>query len=325
MGQDDKLPIIDVAALLDRSSGTAARRHCADAIGAACAAYGFFYVSNHGIPEATRHKLLTQAKSFFDLPVPLKMKLHLRESRQFRGYVPMCGEVTRNKKDWHECYDIQPLAERAATSAPPGGAHILDDPGQWPTTLPEFPGAVMQMWDRLSALAGRLVEGLALSLGLEESFFASFTSPQLCDLRLSHYPPFPVDASYADVDAGMGAHYDLGFLAVLTQDEMGGLEIMSTQGDWIDAPHIPGTYLINIGLMVQHWTNERYRATLHRVRLPKQSDRYSIPFFYEPKPDAVIAPLDVCCSADNPPRYEPCKFGEFLSRQFSAAYLEPAT
>jgi isopenicillin N synthase-like dioxygenase len=316
------LRIIDVAALVDRSATAAARKACAEEIGAACLEVGFFYVANHGIPESDRTAMLSEAKRFFDLSVAEKMRLHIRDnSKQFRGYVPLCGEVTAEKRDWHECLDLQPLADRRSGWHPDGsGTHILDDPGQWPQGLAEFSRAAMKTWDNLSGLADRLVEGLALSLDLDAPFFKRFTGPELCDLRLSHYPPYPTARDADDVDLGMGAHYDLGFLAILTQNAVGGLEVMNKEGRWIDAPRLPGTYLIHVGLMVQRWTNDRYQATLHRVRLPGDRDRYSIPFFYEPKPSAIIAPLDVCCSGTNPPRYEPCHFGEFLSRQFAKAY-----
>ena len=318
-----RIPVIDVGPLTDPAESIQSKMRCASNIGSACETYGFFYIINHGIAEESRRRMFDVARRFFDLPESTKLQLRLADNSQFRGYVPVCGEVTAEKRDWHECLDIQPLSRRArgVCTADEAGQHILDDPGQWPPGVAGFAEAVMRAWDERIALADTLVEGLAMSLGVDPGFFHPFMGVELCDLRLSHYPPAVADA-VVDVDAGMGAHVDLGFLAILDQDDVGGLEVETSDGLWVDAPHVPGAYLVNVGLMMQRWTNGRYRAAKHRVRLPRDRSRYSIPFFYEPRADAVVAPLDVCCDEDDPPRYPPCRFGDFLGAAFTRAYRE---
>jgi isopenicillin N synthase-like dioxygenase len=321
------VPIVDIAPIVLPDSDPEALRAAVDLVGAACRDVGFFYVRGHGIPSADCALMLAETRRFFDLPLGEKMSIRMGRTSQFRGYVPLLGEVTDDKRDYHECVDLQPLSGRdaqtiARAKAARQGRHPLDDPDQWPSALPSFRPVMMRAWDQLYRLGRQIASAMALSLDLDAGFFDPFSGDELCDLRLSHYPPFTPAPGMEDVDAGMGAHVDYGFLAIVQQDEVGGLEVRNAAGDWIPAPHIPGTFLVNIGLMMQRWTNDRYQATWHRVALPGGRDRYSMPFFFEPAFDAVVAPLDVCCDRANPPRYEPVQFGTWVVERFSTAYDE---
>ena len=324
-----QVPVIDVGPLIDRDGATPeALTQTVEAIADACRHVGFFYVENHGIDDGDVDAVLSESRRFFDLPLDEKNRIAMSSSAQFRGYVPMCEEVTAGKRDWHECIDLQPWSERSAKQPAPGAltrAHPLDDSDQWPAALPSFRDVMMRAWTQRYALGMKLAEGLALSLGLDARYFEPFQDHELCALRLSHYPPFDAHAATEDVELGMGAHHDNGFLAILQQDAAGGLEVLNAEGIWVAAPHIPNTFLVNLGLMMQRWTNDRYRATWHRVLLPEDKHRYAAPFFFEPGYDARIDPLAVCCDAEHPPRYEPCIFGPFLSDEFSVAYKHGAT
>ncbi|MEM9557187.1 MAG: 2-oxoglutarate and iron-dependent oxygenase domain-containing protein [Acidobacteriota bacterium] len=318
-----EIPVIDIGALVADDPSPEALRETVERIGAACRHVGFFYIDNHGVSEADRDEMFAEMMKFFDLPLDEKMKLHIGASSQFRGYVPLCGEVTEGKKDWHECIDLQP---KALEGGAPGTldpvartGHPLDDPGQWPEALPSFRRVMMRSWTQLYDLAGKVARGMALSLGLEPDYFEPYAGPALCALRLAHYPPFEGEAS-DEIDAGMGAHCDLGFLAILQQDDVGGLEVRNARDEWIAVPRIPGTFLVNIGEMMQRWTNDRYRATLHRVRLPRGTSRYALPFFFEPRYDTLVTPLEVCCDEGEKPHYAPFRFGDYLTERFSKAY-----
>ncbi|MEU5214582.1 2-oxoglutarate and iron-dependent oxygenase domain-containing protein [Streptomyces sp. NPDC020807] len=329
-----EVPVISIAALVTPDPEPEELRKTVEQIGQACRDVGFFYIKDHGVTAEDSAAMFRASREFFALPLEEKMKIRLGITEQFRGFVPLGGEVTGGKTDWHECLDLQPRSGRnadtiaAAAAARSRDDHPLDDPGQWPPALPSFRETVMRAWDQLYGLSARISAGMALSLGLDEHFFAPYHGDELSDLRMVHYPPYneaigstaPEALSMDEVDHGFGAHVDYGFLAVLQQDEVGGLEVRNAEGDWIPAPHIPGTFLVNIGQMMQRWTNDRYRATWHRVQLPGAVDRYSIPFFFEPRYGAVIEPLDVCCDADNPPRYEPVQFGPYVVDLFSKAY-----
>jgi len=139
--------------------------------------------------------------------------------------------------------------------------------------------------------------------------------------------PFDKQISYRkkqeeNVGDGIGAHIDYGFLTILLQDNLGGLEVKNTDNEWLSAPIIPGTFLINIGHMIQRWTNDYYKATVHRVIPPEHETRCSLPFFFEPNFDTIVVPLDKFCSKDNPPRYEPFHFGDYVERTFGTSYSE---
>ena len=329
-----EVPVISIRPLVTPDPDPEELRRTVEQIGAACRDVGFFYITDHGVPQADSEALFDAARSFFSLPLEEKMRIRLGRTEQFRGFVPLGGEVTGGKTDWHECLDIQPLSGRTADTIAAAAAarrpdrHPLDDPDQWPPALPDFPATVMRAWDQLYELSARIASGMALSLGLDADYFAPYHGMELSDLRMVHYPPYdevvgasaPERVAMEEIDHGFGAHVDYGFLAVLQQDEVGGLEVRNPAGEWIPAPHIPGAFLVNIGQMMQRWTNDRYRATWHRVQLPGAVDRYSIPFFFEPAYDAVIAPLDVCVDEDNPPRYEPVQFGPYVVDLFSKAY-----
>lgn len=322
-----EIPVVDIGPLV--GAGQAGLERTVARLREACRDVGFFYVINHGIPEDDSATLLAETKRFFALPLEAKMKIRMGITSQFRGFIPIGGEVTGGSTDWHECVDLQPRWGRdagdfaAAVAARAPGRHPLDDPGQWPQALPSFGDTMMRAWDRRYELGGRIAAGMALSLELDENFFEPFSGVELCDLRLLHYPPQDEaagDRDAPDGDFGFGAHVDYGFLTVLQQDAISGLEVRNTEGDWISAPPLPGAFLVNIGEMMQRWTNDRYRATWHRVVRPGTADRYSIPFFFEPRFDARVEPLPACCDASNPPRYEPCEFGPYSMSRYATAY-----
>jgi isopenicillin N synthase-like dioxygenase len=164
-----------------------------------------------------------------------------------------------------------------------------------------------------------ITQGLAISLGLTKNYFAPFMSKSHSYMRISNYPPHE-DTQKKNIGDGIGEHIDYGFLTILLQDSIGGLEIKTSNNEWFSAPIIPGTLLINIGHMIQRWTNDCYRATIHRVIPPKHETRVSLPFFFEPNYDTVVSPLEKFCSKDNLPRYKPIHFGDYLVRTFKTSY-----
>lgn len=318
---ESALPVIGIGSLRDGNGCEIERSSCIAEIRRACIEYGCFYVYDHGIDECSRVALFEAAIAFFSLPPAVKQALSIKNSAQFRGYTEMLGEITAGQPDWHECLDIQPLASRLLEPPVAEDGHVLDDPGQWPAGLPDFRQAMIRSWDDRLAMARRLVRGLALSLGLSIDYFDRFHGLDLCDLRLSHYPAVVPQHSGATA-LGMNAHVDLGFLAILDQDENDGLEVL-IDGTWRAIPFLSGTYIVNIGLMMQRWTNDLYQAPWHRVRLSRQRSRYAAPFFYEPRPDAVIEPLAICCGPDAPAAYAASTVGDYFDTAFTKAYRAP--
>ena len=313
-----EIPIIDVSSLVGDPTNDKGRRKTASDIRKACTDIGFFYAANHSVSDEHLDQLLTETKRYFDLPTEEKMKIHIGKSKIFRGYIPLGKELTNEKEDWHEAVDFGldlPSGHPDVVAGKP-----LQGPNQWPDQLPKFKDALEKHWDAMLNLASKITEGLALSLNLEENYFERFTGKQQCSMRITHYPPHSQNLSAEDVRDGIGAHIDYGFLTLLLQDDVGGLEVKNAAGKWIRALYVPRTFIVNIGHMTQRWTNDLYRATLHRVISPAKKSRHSIPFFFEPNFDTVVAPLEHCCSADNPPRYEPFHFGNYLVESFSRSY-----
>jgi len=307
----ERIPVVDLAPLRDGSApGKVARD-----IRWALANAGFLYVRNHGTHPALVDATFAQARAFFDLPEADKMALHVsRSGATLRGYIEPFGENTdpTRTKDLKEAYDIGP--ETPERDAPFFGAN------PWPdtATLPDFATTVYACHEAMKALSLEILGAIALSLDLPRDFFAPRMSDPICIQRLLHYPPQTgaVDESVI----GIGAHTDYGALTVLAQDDVGGLQVMNRDGDWIAAPPIPGTFVINIGDLIQRLTNDIYLANLHRVVNTSGRERYSIPFFIDADADAVFAPIPSCVSDGNPPRYAPVTCGAHKFARFRDSY-----
>ncbi|WP_292540697.1 2-oxoglutarate and iron-dependent oxygenase domain-containing protein [Mesorhizobium sp.] len=234
----DKLPVIDIAPLLDCSN----KQRVAKEIRWALSNTGFMYISQDFVSS-----VFDVSCRFFELPMAQKMMLHISNSDvAFRGYIEPFGENTDpgKTKDLKECFDIGP--ERSILEGPFFG------PNQWPSNLPECRELTYRYHQTMVALAKTLLRGIALSLDLSESFFQDLMRNPISILRLLHYPP---QSGYVNEDIiGIGAHTDYGILTILAQDDMGGLQVMNRDGDWVEGTPIRGTFVINIGDLIQRLT-----------------------------------------------------------------------
>ncbi|VTU22096.1 2-oxoglutarate-dependent ethylene/succinate-forming enzyme [Variovorax sp. SRS16] len=281
------LPLIDIAALV---AATPARAAVAAEIGAACRAHGFFYAIGHGVDPALTHRLETLSRRFFALDEATKMRWRMAlGGRAWRGYFPLGGELTSGRPDWKEglylgteLADDHPLV-RART--PVHGRNLIPDIEGFGQTLLDYMDAVTQ-------LGHRLMEGIALSLGLEAGYFHDrYTAEPLILFRLFNYPTQPVPAGL-DVAWGVGEHTDYGLLTLLHQDDIGGLQVR-TAASWVDATPVPGAFVINIGDMLDRMTGGLYRSTPHRVvRNTSGRDRLSFPLFFDPNFEARVARIE---------------------------------
>ena len=220
-----KIPIIDIEPLV-RDVGTLKEMEkTIMAIKDACRNVGFFYVKNHGIPENHLESVFSDIKAFFALPIEEKMKIRMGKSQIYRGYTPIGKELTNEKKDWNEAVDfgldLPPEHPDVLAGEPLQGAN------QWPENPPEFKNLMANHWDMLINLGARITEGLALSLGLKKDYFKLFTSRSHCSMRILHYPPHEKGLEN-DIGDGIGSHIDYGFLTILAQDTVGGLEVKNS-------------------------------------------------------------------------------------------------
>ncbi|WP_295983676.1 isopenicillin N synthase family oxygenase [uncultured Variovorax sp.] len=291
--QDDALPLIDVSALI---AGTGGRDAVAAQIGAACRAHGFFYVTGHGVDPALVKRLEDLSHRFFDLPEETKMQWRMAlGGRAWRGYFPLGGELTSGRPDWKEGLYL-------GTELP--ATHPLvqaKTPVHGPNLFPDVPGlreTILEYMDAVTQLGHRLMEGIALSLGLDAGYFAKrYTADPLILFRLFNYPSQPVPEGL-DVQWGVGEHTDYGLLTILHQDHIGGLAV-HTPGGWIDAPPVAGSFVCNIGDMLDRMTGGLYKSTPHRVkRNTSGHDRLSFPLFFDPNFEARVQRIEGLAGAE---------------------------
>jgi isopenicillin N synthase-like dioxygenase len=310
----DDIPVIDIAPL--GGADEPARAAVARALGRACRDIGFFYITGHGIADATVAGAFDAARRFFALPLPDKEAVSITRSPHNRGYVGLQGERLDEARpaDLKEAFNVglelAPDHPEVVAGKPFRGVNL------WPA-LPGWRRALLDYFDAAWAVGRRLHRGFARDLGVAEAFFDDKLDAPLAILRLLHYPACPVPAAEGQI--GAGAHTDYGNVTVLATDGVPGLEVRGRDGRWRAAPTIPGAFVCNIGDCLMRWTNDVYVSTPHRVALPA-TERYSIAFFLDPNPDAVVAVLPTCASPERPPRYPPVTGAAYLTSRLDATY-----
>lgn len=286
MSSLDSLPVLDFSRLSAGPEEAAAFRND---LREAMHEVGFLYLAGHGVPQELTDAMLSVSRRFFELPEDAKLAVENIHSPQFRGYTRMGGELTDGGVDWREQIDIG--VEREIVAPGPGVPDYwrLEGPNLWPEGLPEMRAVVSEWTERLSAISLELLRSLALSLGApEDTFDAAFAAQAFPLLKIVRYP----GESNPDPVQGVGSHRDGGVITLLlVEPGKGGLQV-EYQGEWIDAPQVPGTFVVNIGEMLELATNGYLKATLHRVISPlRGNDRISLPFFFNPALDATMPRL----------------------------------
>lgn len=307
------LDVIDLTGL-DGANGAAVRR-VATELGRACREVGFFYIRNHGIPHALLAGIFRCAQAFFAAPQADKNEFAITRPSHNRGYVGIATEsLNRSQADLKEAFniglDLPDTDVEVLQGKPFRGVNV------WPPT-PGFRETVLAYYNTLWRLGLNLHLAIAADLGLATSYFADKFDRPMATLRLLHYPPHEVRAGEL---AGAGEHTDYGSLTILLNDEAGGLEVRRRDGRWIEAPPIPGAFICNIGDCLMRWSNDIYVPTPHRVTSPPNRDRYSVAFFLDPNPDALIACLPGCSSLGKPAKYPPILAADYLRERLVATY-----
>jgi isopenicillin N synthase-like dioxygenase len=280
----DSLPILDISQLDDPETAAAFTKQLREVTHDV----GFFYLVGHGIPQDLIDEVLDVSRRFFALPEQQKLAIENVHSPQFRGYTRTGKELTNGEIDWREQIDI---GEERATVDKPENYWRLEGPNLWPEQLPELETAFTEWRSQLSALALRLMRTWAVALDAPEDVFdEAFGDDRAFSLiKIVRYPGTSDDNS---PQQGVGAHRDGGVLTLLlVEPDKAGLQV-EHNGEWIDAPSLPGAFVVNIGEMLELATNGYLKATLHRVESPKVgTDRISIPFFFNPALDARMPQL----------------------------------
>jgi isopenicillin N synthase-like dioxygenase len=314
------IPIIDISPLV--AGDGAGEREVARLIGNACRGIGFFYITGHGIAPATLARVFGVAAELFRAPAHVKDAGAFSGTGGNRGYIRLGGETLDPGKppDVKEAFNIG--LELAADDPELIARKPFRAPNVWPD-IADFRSVTLDYFDRMSRLGVRLHRAFARDLGLEPAFFADRFRKPMATLRLLHYPP--TEAPLADGQIGAGEHTDYGNVTLLATDAVGGLMVRGRGGHWLDAPVVADALVCNIGDCLMRWTNDVYVSTPHKVVSPPGVHRYSVAFFLDPDPDAVVACLPTCTGPERPAKYPAVTAAEFLKSRLEPTYAHPVS
>ena len=274
--------------------------------------YGFGYIINHGIEKTLIEQLFQVSKQFHSQPLSEKMRVALDHNH--RGYIAINTSTEVNSK----LADVKKpnhsesfMMMREDKSELPDV--YLSGPNQWPK-LENFKEVLEKYTCNMTKLGRNLMRLALLSSGVKDlSVMQSLDTPTIW-LRLLHYPPISKN-SPSDL-YGSAPHTDFGCLTILAQDEIGGLQVQTREGEWIDVPKLEGSFVVNVGDMLSRYTNGLLRSTPHRVINKSGKERFSCPFFFDPNTNAVVQPL----KGTGKPKFSPINFDEFLREELEASY-----
>lgn len=313
------IPVLDAGPYLAGVEGALDR--LAAGLRAAEEEVGFYYLTGHGVEQVLVDRVFAMAARFHALPTDAKMAL--KQNRHNVGYMPVRGSVTRanaldgiaRKPNLVEAFFIK---RDLSTDHPDVIAGKRFRPAnQWPAGLPGFREACVEYCAAMERLAKHMLPVYAAALDLPADFFAAAFAEPMYTLRLSHYPPVE---EYATDEFGIAPHTDTSFLTLLAQNEVPGLEIRRPDGGWIEAPVVPGAFVVNSGDLQRRWTNGRFLSTPHRAINRSRRDRYAIPFFFDCQADHVIECLPSCTGPGNPPQYPPITYSAYMDAFTRANY-----
>jgi isopenicillin N synthase-like dioxygenase len=319
------VPVIDVSPF--RSPDASARRRVAEEVGRACRDIGFLIISGHGVPNTLINDCYRTAKAFFALPVAEKVLVNQPSPDQVRGYSAVGAEGLSysldepTPPDLKESYSIGPIAvdrDDPYYTCAEAGPHFA--PNLWPERPADLQAVWTAYFTAMEKLAADLMRMFALALDLPETFFDPTIDRHISMFRALQYPDQPTAPEPGQMRAG--AHSDYGSLTILRQEQRpGGLQVLNKSGAWVDVPAIPGTFVVNIGDLMQQWTNDLWTSTMHRVvnpprELANASARISLVFFHQPNYDAIVSCLPGCATEDHPARHAPVSSGDHLLSKF---------
>jgi isopenicillin N synthase-like dioxygenase len=314
----ETIPVIDLAPYLEGAPG--ALQATAKELRFALTEIGFYFIVNHGIPEALIRGAFAEAARFHGQPLARKMEVVI--DRHNVGYLPMRGDTLRTstvqavtKANLNEAFfmardlpDDHPdvIADRRFRSA-----------NRWPRNLPGFRETVVAYCDALERLVTKLVRLYAVALDLPAAYFDDPFREFQYKLRMTHYPN---QEAQADDEFGIAPHTDTSFLTLLAPNQVPGLSIRTPDGKWIDAPTMPGAYVVNGGQMLQRWTNDFFLATPHRAVNRSGGERYALAFFCDSRIDWPVASVPTCVGPDRPPKFPTTYYTDYMVQYQKRTY-----
>ncbi|XP_061373448.1 jasmonate-induced oxygenase 4-like [Gastrolobium bilobum] len=315
--QAEGIPIIDLSPITNHTvTDPSSIEGLVKEIRSACKEWGFFQVTNHGVPLTLRQRIEKASRMFFAQSLEDKRKFR-RDENNPSGYHDT--EHTMNFRDWKEVFEF---LGKEPTFIPITSDELDDRLTQLTNPSPEYPPnfrvIIQEYIQEMEKLAFKLLEFIALSLGLEAKRFQDFfINDQTSSILLNHYPPCP----HPHLALGIGPHKDATALSILAQDEVGGLEVKrKTDQEWVRVKPTPDVYIINIGDIIQVWSNDTYESVEHRVVVNSEKERFFIPFFFNPAHDTEVKPLEELINEQNPSKYRPFKWGKFIIRRMNSNF-----
>ncbi|MDY7560018.1 2-oxoglutarate and iron-dependent oxygenase domain-containing protein [Pseudomonas sp. 10B1] len=316
MTSSTNLPLIDMSGV--REGDQASIQRAGDAIRQACCDTGFFYIVNHGVPQAVIDRAMAAAAQFFAYSAETKRQVAV--NKRHRGWHALGGALMyeATKPDLKEFFSIGLELPEDDPSVLAGEA--LRGPNQWPAFMPELQAALGGYYVEIGKAGADLLVAVAAGLGIESDFFSGKYRKPLQRTQMVYYPPHP---PVAETDQfGVAPHTDYGCITLLYQDNSGGLQVRElSSNSWIDATPIPGSLVVNVGDLLARWSNNRFSSTLHRVINTSGHERYSIATFFDPTYSAVVDPCDLGMEAASS-MYPPVAAGDYILKRIddSMAY-----
>ncbi|KAI9665998.1 MAG: hypothetical protein M1821_003933 [Bathelium mastoideum] len=328
------LPIVDISSFLLEDSPTSSRSLCVSELSAACRDVGFFYLTGHEIASSTTERVLSLARDFF-LTTPESEKFQIIRKEpgdQYgdgaRGYQRLGENITLGKSDFHEAVDFYYEDPACQQEGPP--YQLLRGKNLWPKTPPELEPAFKDYLEQVKLVGTAVVRamGAALNFGNEQEVFVDATRKSFWVMRMIGYPPLPKSPNglhpNADEDdrQSCGTHTDYGCVTLLLADDtQGALQVRAKDGTWVNADPMPGAFIVNIGDMMETWTNGLWKSTAHRVVHRGDSFRVSVPFFFEPSWDAKVSPLQQCVKeTGGQKKYDEVYYGDHLTAKVQSNF-----
>lgn len=299
-------PILDIAALYQENFD--ARQKIGLDLVEAAKEYGFFYIKNTGLNRQLIEDVFKKSQTFFAQPAQYKKQYGIYFNNDFQGYEPQTSSESK------EAYVLGP--ERSSNDSLVMCQKKYHGLNTWPEGLDRWRDTMLLQMQAMLDLARLLNRALALGLGVSEDYFDLKSKDPMYAFRLLHYP-----VSHEDT-LGIKPHTDWGALSLLIQDDTPGLEVLNANGNWIVVNPIPDTVVVNVGELVARWTNNRLKATQHRVRNLSNHSRYSIAFFLDMDHDAMIEPIETCVSDTYPRQYTPIRVSEFIDKMHRRDYSD---
>ncbi|KAI7786306.1 putative oxoglutarate 3-dioxygenase [Diaporthe eres] len=317
-----EVPVIDLSGIY---GDLESRKALAAVVREAAENTGIFYIKNAGIPKEVIHAAYGQAKNLFAQPEEKKRAVSTAHSKWFNGWTEKHGShlspsETRDYREgfgWRYDPKYDPGPKDLDAVPEDIKPWIRGEDFVWEKTshIPDFKRDMIVYWQECLKLARRMIRIFALALDLPENYFDNIVDYPGADGVLNYYPKNE-DAADASIDVGLGAHTDLQSFTFLWQDSVGGLQVLTKEGQWIRVPPIADTFVVNIGDFLARLSNDRFRSTVHRVYNHAPVDRYSMPFFFGFNFNEKCGVLPTCTSESNPPKYEPITCGEWCQLRF---------